>query len=137
MGFVVDASVTMAWAFDDEDHPLAALALRRTLDEGVVVPWIWWFEVRNALTISEKKGRGTEEKTTAVLRHFAKLPVSIDVEPDEAAIFRLTRSHGLTFYDAAYLELAQRRGIALATLDRELETAAGKESVTTLRAEAE
>jgi predicted nucleic acid-binding protein len=137
MGFVLDASVTMAWAFDDEDHPLAALVLRRMLGEDAVAPWIWWFEVRNALAISEKKGRGTEEKTTAVLGHLAELPVSIDVEPDEAAIFRLTRKHGLTFYDAAYLELAQRKGIALATLDRELEAAARKESVITLRTEAE
>lgn len=133
MGFVIDASVTMAWSFDDENHPLAALALGRMESEGAAVPWLWWFEVRNALAISEKKGRGTEEKTTAVLRHLAELPISIDTDPDEANIFRLTRKHGLTFYDAAYLELARRRGIALATLDRELEAAARKELVPTLR----
>jgi predicted nucleic acid-binding protein len=129
MSFVLDASVTMAWSFDDENHPFAALALSRMAGEGAAVPWLWWFEVRNALAISERKGRGTEERTTAVLRHLAELPISIDTDPDEAGIFLLTRKHGLTFYDAAYLELARRRRIPLATLARELEAAALKELV--------
>lgn len=135
MGFVIDASVTMAWAFDDEDHPIAALALARMQIEEATAPSIWWFEVRNILAISERNGRGSSEKTTAVLRHLADLPISIDENPDQDAIFMLTRKHGLTFYDAAYLELAQRKRFPLATLDRELGVAARLESVKTLDAE--
>ncbi len=90
---------------------------------------MWWYEVRNALLISEWKKRSTEARTAKALRHLARLPVLVDTTPDEAVIFRLSRHYHLTFYDAAYLEVAARRAIPLATLDRALERAARKENV--------
>jgi predicted nucleic acid-binding protein len=129
MPFVVDASVTMAWSFDDENHPVAASALSRIRDDEAFAPSLWWFEVRNALAMGERRGRTSEQKTAEVLLHLAELSVSIDEQPDEKAIFRLARKRRLTFYDASYLELAQRRNFALATLDSAISRAAKAEGV--------
>ena len=63
MVFVVDASVAGAWAFDDEDHPVARRALRRLQTEEAVAPGLWWFELRNALVVNERRGRFTESQT--------------------------------------------------------------------------
>ena len=60
MPFVLDASFAACWAFDDEDHPVAALALERVRTDEARVPSLWWFEVRNALMVSERRGRLTE-----------------------------------------------------------------------------
>ena len=61
MPFVLDASVAACWAFDDEDHPVAAVALERIRADEAIAPSLWWFEVRNTLIVNERRGRLSEE----------------------------------------------------------------------------
>ena len=124
MPFVIDASIAACWAFEDEDHPVAALALERIRSDEALVPSLWWFEVRNTLIVNERRGRLTEADVTVFLRGLARLGVTIDRTPDEAAILTLARRHRLTVYEASYLELAQREEVLLATLDTDLVNAA-------------
>jgi predicted nucleic acid-binding protein len=127
MPFVLDASVAACWAFEDEDHPVAALALERVGADEACVPSLWWFEVRNTLIVNERRGRLTESDTTAFLRALARLNIAVDRSPDEADVLMLARRRRLTVYDAAYLELARREGVPLATLDTALAAAARAE----------
>ncbi len=129
MPFVVDASVAACWAFRDEDHPVADAALERLRTDEAAAPALWWFEVRNILVVSERRKRVAEADSAAFLRDLARLPVALDRAPQEGEVLRLARTHRLSLYDAAYLELAQRTGIALATLDTDLIRAARAESV--------
>ena len=125
MPFVLDASVTACWAFDDEDHPVAAATLERLRVDEAIAPSLWWFEIRNTLIVNERRGRLTAPDTTTFLRELSRLGVRIDRTPDETAILAFARQHRLTVYDASYLELAQREAVPLATLDRDLRKAAG------------
>ena len=129
MAFVLDASITACWAFQDEDHPDAALAFRQMRSEEAVLPCLWWFEVRNILVVNERRRRIAESDTAAFLLNLSKLRIRIDRAPDESAVLRLARTHRLSVYDAAYLELAQREGLPLATLDADLKKAAAGEGV--------
>lgn len=129
MPFVIDASIAACWAFRDEDHPHADLALSRLRTDEALVPSLWWFEVRNILVVNERRKRLKEVDTAVFLRDLGRLPVIVDGSPDESEVLRLARRHRLSVYDAAYLELAQRSGVDLATLDRELALAARAEAV--------
>jgi predicted nucleic acid-binding protein len=129
MAFVLDASITACWAFEDEDHPDAGLAFHQMRSEEAVVPCLWWFEVRNTLVVSERRRRIAESDTAAFLLSLSRLRIRIDRAPDEGAVLRLARTHRLSVYDAAYLELAQREGLPLATLDADLKKAAAGEGV--------
>jgi predicted nucleic acid-binding protein len=129
MAFVLDASVTACWAFDDEDHPDASLAFERMRTEEGVVPCLWWFEVRNILVANERRRRIAEADTASFLLNLSRLRLRADQSPGEDAVLRLARAHRLSVYGAAYLELAQREGIALATLDADLRKAAASEGV--------
>jgi predicted nucleic acid-binding protein len=132
MAFVLDASITACWAFQDEDHPDAGLAFHRMRAEEAVVPCLWWFEVRNILVVNERRRRIAESDTAAFLLNLARLRVRLDRVPEEDAVLRLARTHRLSVYDAAYLELARREGLPLATLDADLRRAAAKEGVALL-----
>ena len=129
MAFVLDASVTACWAFDDEDHPGASLAFDRMRAEEGVVPGLWWLEVRNILIVNERRRRIAESDTAAFLLSLSRLRIRVDRVPDENGVLRLARAHRLSVYDAAYLELAQRQGLPLATLDADLRKAAADEGV--------
>lgn len=129
MAFVLDASITACWAFDDEDHPHTRLAFDRMCAEEGVVPSLWWFEVRNILIVNERRRRITESDTASFLLNLSLLRLRMDRSPDENAVLRLARAHRLSVYDAAYLELAQREGLPLATLDTDLRRAAAGEGV--------
>ncbi len=120
MAFVLDASVTLCWAFEDENDSAAEVAYGLLQTDSAVVPGVWWFEVRNSLLMSERRGRSTEEDTRVFLRLLGRLPVLIDRLGGEAEVMGLARKHGLTVYDAAYLELAVRRKSPLASLDKKL-----------------
>lgn len=124
MAFVLDASIVLCWAFDDEDQPMATLALERLRQEQAWAPGIWWFEVRNVLLMGERRGRLTETHSLRFLHWLSRLEIHIDRDPDEALLQVHARTHKLTIYDAAYLELAQREALPLATLDRGLRAAA-------------
>jgi predicted nucleic acid-binding protein len=129
MAFVLDASITACWAFQDEDHPDARLAFHQMRSEEAVVPCLWWFEMRNILVVNERQRRIAESDTAAFLLNLSKLRIRIDRAPDESAVLRLARTHRLSVYDAAYLEVAQREGLPLATLDADLKKAAAGEGV--------
>jgi predicted nucleic acid-binding protein len=133
VAFVLDASVSACWAFADETHLDAEWALELIRAEEAVVPALWWFEMRNILIVNERRGRITESGTTAFLSRISGLRVRVGGPPDDAAVLRLARLHRLTVYDAAYLELAQRQRLAIATLDAELRKAALLEGVTLVR----
>jgi predicted nucleic acid-binding protein len=124
---VIDCSVTMAWYFKDEataytNAVRAALATRRA-----AVPALWPLEVANVLLMGERRKRSTQAKATKWLRFLNALPIAVDTPTPELAfdpILSLARSHKLTSYDAAYLELAMRLGLPLAARDDALEKAA-------------
>jgi predicted nucleic acid-binding protein len=124
MAFVPDASVSACWAFADEDHPIADAAFSSLQTEAAVVPALWWFEVRNILIVNERRGRINEQETDFFLRALAVFRIRIDREPEQAGVLRMARTQGLSVYDAAYLELAHREKLPLATLDRRLAEAA-------------
>jgi predicted nucleic acid-binding protein len=128
VAFVLDASAAIAWALP-EDDPRADLARERARTEDAPVPMLWWFEVRNALIASERRGRLTEPHTARFLREISRLAVTVDRAPDEAGVLTLARRHRLTVYDAAYLELAVREALPLAILDTQLAAAARSETV--------
>jgi predicted nucleic acid-binding protein len=135
MALVLDASITACWAFEDEDHPDARLAFHRMRSEEAVVPCLWWFEVRNIWVVNERRRRIAESDTAAFLLGLSRLRIRIDRAPDEGAVLRLARTHRLSVYDAAYLELAQREGLPLATLDTDLKKAAAGEGVALIGAQ--
>jgi predicted nucleic acid-binding protein len=85
---------------------------------------LWWFEVRNTLVTSERRKRITPDQAIQILTRLDELPLRLDVTPDSAVVIALARQHGLTVYDAAYLEVALRLVLPLATLDRALAAAA-------------
>jgi len=135
MAFVLDASITACWAFQDEDHPDAGLAFQRMRAEEAIVPCLWWFEVRNILIVNERRRRISESGTAAFLLNLSRLRVQLDRLPEGDAVMRLARTHRLSVYAAAYLELAQRKGLPLATLDADLRRAAAQEGVDLLSRE--
>ena len=132
MAFVLDASVVLAWAFPDEQAVVADAALERLMAEDGAAPSLLWFEVRNALLAGERRGRLDASATAAFLQRLARLPIVIDHTPDAVALLALARRHRLTAYDAAYLELASRTGVALATTDAALRAAARQDGVALL-----
>jgi predicted nucleic acid-binding protein len=132
MAFVLDASITACWAFPDEDHPDASRAFDQMRTGEAVVPSLWWFEVRNILVVNERRRRIAESDTAAFLVNLSRLRIRVDRDPEEGAVLRLARTHRLSVYDAAYLELAQRNGVPLATLDADLQKAAAVEGVALL-----
>ncbi|HEV2100401.1 MAG TPA: type II toxin-antitoxin system VapC family toxin [Stellaceae bacterium] len=135
--FVLDASIAVAWAFADEDHPVAASALARLRNDEGCVPSLWWFEIRNVLIVNERRGRLLETDTVLFLRYLTSMPISVDRSPEEAAVLALARRHSLTVYDASYLELAVRHATPLATLDGRLAAAARRERVALITADGE
>ena len=129
MPFVIDASVALCWLMPDERDAVALAAYARLSADTAIVPALFWFEVRNVLVINERRGRLDPAKTSHALRVLKPLPITSDSEINEDSLLRLAKSHRLTVYDAAYLEIAQRRGLALATLDVALAKAARAEAV--------
>jgi len=127
MPFVLDASIPACWALQDEEDPRARTAFARMKSDEAVVPGLWWFEIRNILLVNERRKRITESDSGFFLRSLAGLRVRIDREPEESVVLRLARTHGLSVYDASYLELALREAVPLATLDAQLTAAARAE----------
>jgi predicted nucleic acid-binding protein len=124
LSLVLDVSVALAWILPDEEEPSASAAMAYVSRHGAVVSPIWWFELRNALLMAERRNRLTPTATAQSLDDIGRLPIEPDSELSEHAIFALARTHRLTVYDAAYLEIALRRHLSLATLDKALARAA-------------
>ena len=125
---VLDASVALAWCFPDESTPAAEKLLDFMADgANAVVPAIWPFEVANALLTAERRKRFSMAQVTAALSNLTLLPIAIDavhVESVFGDVLAVARQGQLTEYDAAYLELALRETLPLATLDDQLRRAA-------------
>ena len=113
----------------------AAHVFHLVTDNGAWVPGLWRLEVANILEMGVRRGRHDADFRDATLADLALLPVRVDPDTDRqawGATAQLAARQRLTLYDAAYLELARRRGLPLATLDRELRTAASDEGVALL-----
>ena len=132
MPFVVDASVTMAWCFEDEATPETEALLDRLQEDAATVPSLWELEVVNVLLVAERRNRLGEAQSARFLSLLGQLPISVDTVSDVGAVLAAGRRHNLSAYDAAYLVLAEREGLALATLDASLAAAADSAGVSLL-----
>jgi predicted nucleic acid-binding protein len=125
--FVIDCSVAVTWCFEDEATLASDGLLDRLGEEGAAAPGIWPLELGNVLVMAERRGRLSAAKIAEFVALVQDLPVAIDEETPRRAlddVLSLARSEGLTTYDAAYLELAMRLGVPLATKDTALQRAA-------------
>ena len=131
MSFVLDASFVMAWVLEEEEGAQFEALYERLPDEGAYVPQLWHFETRNTLLSGERRARISSDQVANAIVVLNRLAINTDTEPDLDAAMTLARAHQLTFYDALYLELAQRRESMLVTLDRALLRAAAAQGVPT------
>ena len=129
MRFAIDASVIVGLAFDEAPNAKIGSVIDELEASEALTPSLFFFEVRNALVINEKRGRITRDGSTNFLRRLTRLPIRIAPLPEGDVLMELARKQKLTVYDAAYLELATRERLPLATLDRALEKAAIAEGV--------
>ena len=132
MNFVLDASVALAWCLEDEADDYGDRVLDALVESEAVVPTLWPIEVVNALATATRKDRMRSEDADEAQTLLRALPIV--VEPFERTqvfeeVAKLVDTHGLSAYDACYLELARRHGIPLATLDGALRVAAEAEGV--------
>ncbi|HET9893951.1 MAG TPA: type II toxin-antitoxin system VapC family toxin [Streptosporangiaceae bacterium] len=124
MPFVVDASVALAWCFEDEATPSTEAILSLLTDDSAIVPALWELEVSNVLLLGERRHRVTESQTARFVALLGQLPIHVDsAGVDMGAVIAVGRHHGLTAYDSSYLVLAEREGVPLATLDTKLRSA--------------
>lgn len=132
MSLVLDGSVALAWCFADETTAAVDEIMLRAARDGAVVPSIWRLEVANGLRSGIRRGRLTAAQRDDLLASFREIMIETDTETDRLAwstTLNLADRHGLTPYDASYLDLARRRGLPLASLDRALRGAAEVEKV--------
>jgi predicted nucleic acid-binding protein len=132
VSLVLDSSATLAWFYADETTPGIRRVFELLVKSGAWVPSLWRLEVANILEMGIRRGRHDIAFRQATLADLSLLPINLDPETDGQAwdaTLQLAHRHRLSLYDAAYLELAQRRGLPLATLDRDLRNAANAESV--------
>lgn len=128
MSFILDASVTLAWYFEDEQTADGEALLEQVAISGALVPLIWRYEVANGLFVAVRRGRIAADYRDASLADLDRFPIAIDRLGVDGVSWVSTRAIAdrlaLTIYDAAYVELAQRRGMPLATRDRAMRVAA-------------
>ena len=131
-GVVVDASVALAWCFPDEASEYADGVLVALKGQAIVVPAVWGLEIANAMLAGERRKR---LKQPEILRFVALLEGLSIVQDGQRVcesvsnVLSLARDHGLSAYDAAYLDLSIRHGVPLATLDAKLRKAAQRAGV--------
>jgi predicted nucleic acid-binding protein len=132
VSLVLDSSVALAWVYREERNDAIAAVFEQVTEAGAWVPSLWRLEVANVLEMGVRRGRIDATFRDATLADFELLPIQSDSETERHAwrsTLRLAERHRLTVYDAAYLELALRRGLPLASLDRELRAAAEAENI--------
>jgi predicted nucleic acid-binding protein len=131
---VLDSSVTMAWFLNEPGPPLHDL-IDQIVDEGAAVPDFWTLEVANVFQAAIRRKRTTSTDRDAAFAELRLLPIAIEKTDRDViwlGVVGLSGKHGLTVYDATYLELALRTGLPLATLDKDLIRAARAEGVAVL-----
>ena len=128
MSFVLDCSVSAAWCLPDESSEAAKKIFYRLAGEDALAPPLWIVEMANVLVVAERRGRITPADASRAIELMQSLPIRVDsVDLRTVNGTRLlAREYRLSAYDASYLELAQRAGLPLATVDRDLSMAAGK-----------
>lgn len=132
MTLVLDASMTLSWCFEDERTPASLAVLEQVSESHAWTPSLWRYEVANGLAMAQRRKRIDETYREHIFAKFSAL----DIRRDDDADLRLwnetvslANTHRLSVYDAAYLELATRRRLPLATMDSDLAKAAMKEGV--------
>jgi predicted nucleic acid-binding protein len=135
VSLVLDSSVALTWCFEDEHTSATLDLLDQIVETGAMAPSLWPLEILNGLAMAERRGRLDATRRRQLGGFLRDLPINLD--PDTAsqawtATALLAERYRLTLYDAAYLELAQRLDLPLATLDQELRAVAGALGVTTL-----
>lgn len=126
---VLDASIAVVWFLPDEAHPVADSALRQLKGAKAVVPDLFWHEMRNTLLMCHRRQRLSLPEVRHSLHRLEQLVIETAPPLASDSILTLAERHGLTAYDAAYLALAVEMRLPLATLDRQLMTAAVREGV--------
>lgn len=135
MSFVLDNSVALAWCFKDEQTPAVMDLLDRVTESGATAPLLWPLEALNGLSVAERRQRLDAAKRTELATFLHDVPIVLDLETADRAwqvSARLAECLQLSVYAAVYLELAQRRRLPLASLDRELRSAAAASGVEVL-----
>ena len=135
MSFVVDNSVALTWCFEDERTPATAALLAQLGELGGLAPMLWPLEAVNGLLVAERRGRLEASRRRRLAGFLHALPITLDADTASqawTATARLAERFGLSAYDAAYLELAQRHQLPLASLDRDLRSAATTLGITVL-----
>ncbi len=133
--FIIDCSLTMAWCFADEATPGTREIQDRMIDESAIVPSHWFLEVSNVLAMCEKRKRispADSDQFLDLIRTFAIHHEDESARRSFRYLLPLCRKHGLTSYDAAYLDLAMRARLPLASLDDDLRRAAANEGLPVL-----
>jgi len=126
MPLVLDNSVALAWCFEAERTDALTALLHRVTATGAMAPSFWPLEAANGLIIAVRRGRISHDNRRELTSFLRQLPIQLDDETPGRAwtgATQLAVLHDLTIYDATYLELAIRRGLPLATLDRDLRRA--------------
>ncbi|MCC5614220.1 type II toxin-antitoxin system VapC family toxin [Nostoc sp. CHAB 5836] len=127
MQFVLDCSVAISWCLVDENNPTANAILAIMPDAEAFVPGIWSLEIANVLLVAERRNRMTTDQSSEAITLLQSLLIQVDTATDANALgatVTLGRQEGLAAYDAAYLELALRLRLPLATIDQRLAKAA-------------
>jgi predicted nucleic acid-binding protein len=135
MSFVLDNSVALTWCFEDERTPVTTALLERVAEAGAFAPGLWPLEALNGLLVAERRGRLDASRRQRLAGFLHALPISLDGETASQAwttTAGLAARFALSAYNAAYLELAQRHHLPLATLDRDLRAAATALGLTVL-----
>lgn len=139
MTVVIDASMALAWVFEREqagDSALAGRLLEACGEQALWVPGLWHLELANALLVAERRGVIAADASDLFLDRLRSLPIRTDADgaqERQLRVFALARIHGLSSYNAAYLELAQRLGATVASFDRRLKHAAADLSLALYR----
>ena len=127
MSFVLDNSVALAWCFEDEQSPPIMALLDRVVERGAIAPLLWPLEALNGLLVAERRRRLDAQKRAELASLLRALPITLDDETADKSwedTLRLAERFTLSVYGATYLELAQRRRLPLASMDRALRNAA-------------
>lgn len=131
-GMVLDASLALSWALPDGASAYSDTLLGNVAANGALVPDLWAHEVANGLLMAQKRGRLTTAQRMAFVEELLRLPIETETSTTKTILdgqAALAERYALTAYDAAYLDLALRRGVSLATQDKAMKAAARKAGV--------